>query len=203
MSSNRLSSQFTAHFPGPFLGCWPLLLFSATPIFTAQLDKDEDVDQTHPVKGQNWEDPNGRGEESLLLTRKCQASSQQVEEAAQQLWEGPAEEATCLVDSVSVQAWHERGDLRVEASALLCCPRQISEHTEEVFLPDDCSLLLKLSLEWMQLYETRGVVREETRGGEPVGPETGADKPAGIISRQRSKVKILAGLCGGSNNKQT
>lgn len=43
------------------------------------------------------------------------------EEAAQQLWEGAAEEALRLVESVSLQAWDGRGDLRVEASALLFC----------------------------------------------------------------------------------
>lgn len=69
------------------------------------------------------------------------------EEAAQQLWEGAAEEALRLVESVSLQAWDGRGDLRVEASALLFLSWQISEYTEDVFLPDDCFLLLKLSLE--------------------------------------------------------
>ncbi|KAM7319833.1 hypothetical protein ACRRTK_021516 [Alexandromys fortis] len=88
-----------------------------------------------PCERQNWEDSNGRGEESLLLTRKCQASSQQVEEAAQELWEGPAEEATCLVDSVSVQAWDGRGDLRVEASALLCCHGRSQSTLKKFFSP--------------------------------------------------------------------
>lgn len=44
--------------------------------------------------------------------------------------------------------------------------------------------------------------REHSRGRDPLGPETGADKPAEILSRQRSKVKVLAGLCCWSNNKQ-
>lgn len=74
-------------------------------------------------------------------------------------------------------------------------PLQISEYIEEVFLPDDCFILVKLSLERIRLLRLEVSHIFKCVGKCPVNPQIGADSPRQGLGETRGVSQGLpAGL---------
>lgn len=110
--------------------CSPL----STPIITAHLDVEDDADYARLVKG--------RIEKTLLgeVVKTHFTFINKSEASDERRW---------LKDSIYSGVASDK--CRPVIKFCSFCPLQISEYIEEVFLPDDCFILVKLSLERIRL----------------------------------------------------
>lgn len=112
----------------------------STPIITAQLDKDDDADYARLVKGRIEKTLLGEVRDASDDKKRSQAALREGAPAAGHAAPAlPEELGTCC----------GLGGVTDESSAV--STPQISEYIEEVFLPDDCFILVKLSLERIRL----------------------------------------------------
>ncbi|XP_028287346.1 DNA-directed RNA polymerase III subunit RPC1 isoform X1 [Parambassis ranga] len=106
----------------------------STPIITAHLDVEDDADYARLVKG--------RIEKTLLgeVVKTHFTFINKSEASDERRW---------LKDSIYSGVASDK--CRTVIKFCSFCPLQISEYIEEVFLPDDCFILVKLSLERIRL----------------------------------------------------